>query len=40
MKSLLSKIQAMLVAFQRAQVAAHFARTGNSESAKRLMLKD
>jgi hypothetical protein len=40
MKSILSKITSMLTAFQKAQVAAHFARIGNKEQAKSLMLKD
>ena len=40
MKSFLEKIKTVLVALQKAQVAAHFARTGRQESAKILMLKD
>lgn len=40
MKTLLLKIQSVLVSLQKAQVAAHFARTGRQDLAKNLMLKD
>ncbi len=37
MKSILSNIRAFLTALQKAQVAAHFARTGKYEKAQKLM---
>ena len=40
MKTIIKFIKDALVSLQKAQVAAHFARTGRQESAKNLMLKD